>query len=828
MVMMGAQTTGRGGTRRAGLARSLLVTTALATVLPATPSLAQQAAEPAPSIAQLQSEQNFEIPTQPLTDALVAFGQQSGLQVTVDGTVPRGLASSPVSGTMTNARALDQLLSGSGLIFTMSGSTVVIERLETGDEDGAMLLDPISVEGATLGATTEGTGSYTTGSMNTATPIKMSIRETPQAVTVMTRQRMDDQGMSDITDVLRDTPGLTVNYTDGPGRPAILARGFYVDTVMQDGAMASWSSYMPTTKTNLAMFDRVEVVRGATGLMQGAGYPSASVNMIRKRPTRDFHGTVEGSVGHWSTYSGMVDVGGPLMENGDLRARVVAYGLDSESHIDRQDHQNGMFYGIGEADLGDRVTLSFGASYQTDSTDGAWWGGLPVQQNGDAYGFSRNTSFAYDWEYLDQTSQSIFGKVDIDLGGEWTVNLSADQNWSDLDALGSYVRTTYVGTTGTNYTQYWFGDRETNTTNLDAKVQGPFTLFDRKHDFAAGVSLYRFETKDTARGSGVAESVVDLSAFDPAGVFEPAPSTHTESHNIVTQRSGYMVGRFALLDSLKLILGGRLDWYDYNDKSGTSDYQINTNLTKYGGLIYDVDDAHSVYASYTDIFLPQSEVDTAGTVLEPIVGENYEIGIKGEYLNGALNTSLAVFYVEQSNRAMTVADPSTCTASTSCSEAAGVVRSQGVDLELQGSITPDWNIGAGYTYTRTEYIDDPDHTRGTKFDTALPEHMIKLSTMYHLPAPVEGMRIGGSLRWQSGIYEKTYINGIKYEAEQSPYAVVDLVAGYEINENLDAQLNLNNILDTQYYAGLGYDPRWGSMSTYGEPFNAKFTLKYHW
>jgi outer membrane receptor for ferric coprogen and ferric-rhodotorulic acid len=221
-------------------------------------------------------------------------------------------------------------------------------------------------------------------------------------------------------------------------------------------------------------------------------------------------------------------------------------------------------------------------------------------------------------------------------------------------------------------------------------------------------------------------------------------------------------------------------------------------------------------------------VDRGGAVLNPIVGENYEVGVKGEYLEGALNASLAFFLINQSNRATVVDDIATCETATTCYEASGLVRSKGVDLEVQGALTPNWNVGFGYTYTRTEYIDDPDYERGTRFETSLPEHMVKLSTMYRMPSVLEGLRVGGSLRWQSGTYEKTVVDGVAFHAEQSPYAVVDLVAGYQVTDNFDVQLNINNAFDTQYYSSLAYDPRWGSMSSHGEPISAKLKVKYRW
>jgi outer membrane receptor for ferric coprogen and ferric-rhodotorulic acid len=812
---------------RTTFAKSFLVTTALVSAVTVAPTLVAPVAAQGEAVAQVQSERRFDIPAQPLADALVAFGQQSGLQVTVDGAVARGLSSTAVSGTMTADQALDGLLSGSGLVHFIQGTTVVVDR-PVASGDGAMVLDAVTVEGAYLGGPTEGTGAYTTGVMNTATPIGLSIRETPQAVTVMTRQRMDDQGMEDITDVMRDTPGLSVDYTDGPGRPAIMARGFYVASVMQDGVQGNWSSYMPTTKPSLAIYDHVEVVRGATGLMQGAGYPSASVNMVRKRPTADFHGAVEASGGRWNDVSGMADVGGALVGSGKLRVRAVAQGSRSESFRDDQDYQSTTLYGVMEADLGEDTLFTFGVSNQDDETDGAWWGGLPAKQNGDDFGFSRSTSLANDWEYLDQTTRTLFARLDHAITPDWDLSLGVDQSWMEIDSLGTYIRADYSGATPVYASQYWFGGENRSTTNLSLKTDGGFDLLGHRHEVAGGLSYNRTDTTQFSKGSGVLAGTIDPLNWESGAQDKPGNGVYSEFRDVTTQTGGYAVARFTVIDPLKVIIGGRLDWYDFDDKSGTSDFAVDANLTKYGGVVLDLDDHHSVYGSYTDIFLPQNSVDRGGAVLTPIVGENYEVGVKGEYLEGALNASLAFFLINQSNRATVVDDIATCETATTCYEASGLVRSKGVDLEVQGALTPNWNVGFGYTYTRTEYIDDPDYERGTRFETSLPEHMVKLSTMYRMPSVLEGLRVGGGLRWQSGTYEKTVVDGVAFHAEQSPYAVVDLVAGYQVTDNFDIQLNINNAFDTQYYSSLAYDPRWGSMSSHGEPISAKLKVKYRW
>ncbi|RML92398.1 TonB-dependent siderophore receptor, partial [Pseudomonas syringae pv. maculicola] len=227
-----------------------------------------------------------------------------------------------------------------------------------------MELGATEISSDQLGATTEGSGSYTTGAMQTATKLPLTMRETPQAVTVVTRQRMDDQAMTSINDVVRYTPGLFLDQSSGPGRQTYTSRGFDIDNIMYDGLPASYSGYTAGVQPNLAMFDHVEVIRGATGLTTGSGNPSAAINMVRKRPTADPQVSLTGAAGSWDDYRGVFDASGPLNDSRTVRGRIVGSYQDAHSFRDQEKSDHGVFYGVIEADLTDATTATFGLSRQ--------------------------------------------------------------------------------------------------------------------------------------------------------------------------------------------------------------------------------------------------------------------------------------------------------------------------------------------------------------------------------------------------------------------------------------------------------------------------------
>lgn len=666
-----------------------------------------------------------------------------------------------------------------------------------------------------LGATTEGSQSYTTGSMATATKLPLTLRETPQAVTVITRQRMDDQAMTSINDVVKATPGLFLNFASGPGRETYTSRGFDIDNLMYDGIPAGYNGVTVGAQPNLAMFDRVEIVRGATGLVTGAGNPSAAINLIRKRPLDEQKVTLTGAAGSWDDYRGELDASSPLNDSGTWRGRVVTSYRDANGFIDKAKEDHGLFYAVTEADLSEDTTLTLGFSNQKDKTN-YFWGSSMVGLDGHHLNLPRSYNPGTTWENKDQEINTVFAELRQRLANDWKLQINA--NYAEQNALfsGSYQSRWVNNTLARTVYQASYDEDQAG---VDAFASGPFQAFGRTHELVVGASRRIYDM--TTHNYSPYNLNWPLTAGKPDFVHT------TNDRDVTTQDGVYLTTRLSLADPLKLILGARLDWYDYDAHgSNDGDYHVTRNLTRYAGLIYDLDDHHSVYVSYSDIFTPQSDKDSTGTPLKPIVGKNYEVGIKGEYLGGALNASVALFRVDQENRAVAVVVPNCPQAS--CAVASGEIRSQGIDMELQGALTPNWQVGGGYTYARTHTIkDDANPSKVNKqFDTDIPEHLFKLTTSYHLQGALENLRVGGNISWQSRLYNDFQVaDGSTYRLKQGAYAVTDLMAGYKVNQHLDLQLNANNIFDRTYYKSISNSVSYGGDS-YGAPRNMMVTAKY--
>ncbi|NMY96221.1 TonB-dependent siderophore receptor [Pseudomonas proteolytica] len=764
---------------------------------------------------------SFNIAPQPLASALNRLAAQSGLQVIVDGTLVAGKNSLGVVGPKEPEAALAEVLKGSGLTWRATGANSVM--LEKAPESSSTLqLGETAIVGQEMGETTENTGSYTTGAMQTATKLPLTLRETPQSVSVVTRKRMDDKAMTTISDVAQSAPGIFLNNSGGVARPTFSARGFDVDTVMYDGFPTSFLTYLPSSEANLAMYDRVEIVRGATGLAQGAGSPAAAINLVRKRPTHKFQAVLTGSAGSWDDYSSTLDIGGPLNESGTLRARTVLSRQDSKSFRESVESDADLYYGVVDADLTDTTTLTLGAYRQKDYTNYVW-GGLPMARGGGHLGLPRDTFLGHDYEYMNNRTTGYFATLEHGFANDWKLRMAAMQSTTDNDVLASSIW-------GYNRHYLWTQAMEQKERGYDLALSGPFQLLGQEHEFSMGLSKRQLDYRTGNIWERFIDSNVDLFAWDPRGHTKPnivkGPDGRLET---TTQDSLYASTRLRLTEPLSLILGGRLDWYEFESRATpASSYKVTRNLTRYAGLVYDLDANHSVYVSYTDIFKPQTEKGLGGQVIEPILGENYEVGIKGEYFDGALNASLAVFQIDQKNRAQELPDVKGCgpAANSSCHEASGLVRSRGVDLEIQGALTENWQLAAGYTYTQTKYVNDANATlEGQDFNRRLPRQLFKLSTIYSLPGDLQRWRIGGDVYQQSQIRTAGGSGSSAWQNRQGSYTVAGLVAGYKASEQLDLQFNVNNLFDRTYYVSIangGYEP----YDVYGDPRNFKLTARY--
>ncbi|MBD1601373.1 TonB-dependent siderophore receptor [Pseudomonas typographi] len=774
-----------------------------------------------PLAAQAQ-QWTLNIPAQSLGSALQALAQQTGAQVLYNSADADNLQTHAVSGRYGLGESVRQLLQGTGLNYQLDGNTVTVVRAN----DGALQLGPINVNTTGLGATTEGTGSYTTGSTNTATKMNLSLRETPQSVSVMTRQRIDDQKLNRLTDVLEQTPGLNVTYS-GMERFDIYSRGSAITNYQIDGITTiteSQTRTIPQTSMDMALYDRVEVLRGASGLMVGSGDPGGLINLVRKRPTKDFQAYVQAGAGSWDLYRTEADVSGPLTEDGRIRGRLVGAKQTQNSFMDWYGTQRDILYGVVETDLSDTTVLRTGIDYQKMEIDGA--AGVPlIYSNGQRAYYSRSTSVGARWAKDEIETYNYIVNLEQQLPYDWSLNVAA--NYMDIDRstlIGNYLFKD-VGTlpslnqqTGSARADRGKSSADQTQKGLNVTLQGPYDLFNRTHQLVLGFNYGSYKNDHIAYSDGIS----NLFNFNTWDNYLPRGTTFTPSFTMQTkylQRGAFVANQFKVTDAVSVILGARTSdfSYDYNltyfssVAPSSSKKREHGQVSPYAAVVYDLTPEQSVYVSYTDIFQPQSYQDRTGAVLEPVTGSNYEAGWKGEFLDGRLNAAVAVYRVERDNLADVDTGYYVPGTTTQAYKNIDGATTKGYDVEVTGQVAPGWNVTGSFTHSVTK---DQD---GDRAMTSLPADMLKLWSTYKLRGDWDKLTVGGGLNWNGPTYAKFG----QYKVGEGDYTVFNSMARYQVSKHLATTLNFNNIFDKNYLASVK-----GAQGLYGEPRNFMVNVRY--
>ncbi|MFK3683177.1 TonB-dependent siderophore receptor [Pseudomonas sp. NPDC088890] len=772
--------------------------------------------------AQVQQSTRFEITPGPLGTALSEFASAAGVTLSFASEQTQGLSSPGLQGTFSVEEGLARLLAGSGLQASRQSNGGYVLLPAASAANGAMELMPLSISGKAPGATTEGSGSYTTESSSSSTRLNLSLKETPQSVTVLTRQRMEDQKLDTLTDALDATAGITViRESIGADSTPYLSRGFAISNYEIDGVPTS--SRMDNYTQNTAMYDRVEVVRGATGLISGLGNPSATINLIRKRPTQAPQVLLSAEAGSWDRYGLSVDVGGALNEAGNVRGRFVADQKDQHAWIDRFNQEISTLYGISELDLSESTLLTLGFSHQVTHANAPMRTGFPLfTTTGALTDIKRSFNSSPDWSYYDRKQSSLFTSIEQHFANGWSGKLEYSHARNDYDTVATYMTGDIDAATGAGaflMPTRWQASPEQD--NLDAYLTGAFPFLGREHELITGVTLSRIEERGTAnyggwqrRGTydGDIDNIYTWNGQAP----KPRFTKIGESDLTETQYAAYLTSRWHLTDAASLILGTRV--VDWNRETTNRIYGGATTKTErtetgivipYAGLVYDLDDTWTAYASYTQIFNPQNANirDVSGSPLDPQEGTGYEIGLKAGFYEGRLNASLALFRVEQDNLAVADGDnlqPNNFQAY----RAESGTTSEGAELELNGEIREGWQLTGGYSYSVS--FDDDDK----RIVTEIPRNSVKLFTTYRLPGALDKLTVGGGVNWQSETGYNT-----SYATTQSSYALTSLMARYQISPSLSATLNVNNLFDKEYYSTT-------AAGLYGAPRNFMTTLRY--
>jgi len=665
-------------------------------------------------------------------------------------------------------------------------------------------------------------GKYTVNeNIDTATGLGLSLLETPQSVSIITAQRITDQAFSSINEVVAQTVGLSAKQVDST-RNTFSARGFDIDKYQIDGVPMAWSLAGDSgeTITDVSIYERIEVVRGATGLLTGAGDPSASINLVRKHATAtELTGDLNAGIGSWNNKFVTADVSSALTVDGKVRARLVAKkeAGDSFMHIAAEDKT--VLYGVIDADLTDNTLVSFGSSYQDNQPEGSTWGGLAAWfTDGTRTNWDPAVTSSANWTYWQSTNANTFANLQHNFSNGWQGKISFNHNKNTADTkllyvYGSLDKQTGIGLEPWPYKSSGFSKQS----SLDLQLKGDFELIGRSHEFVVGALKSKQEAEtDTYQQTSGYVGVGNFYQWDGRYPEPTFSATGARQEDVETEQDGYYAAtRLTLVDNLKLIAGGRLSSWQREGSSWGVDanYGDDSVFVPYAGLMYQLTPDHNLYVSQTEIFKPQNARDVTGNYIDPVTGTNRELGLKSALLNGAIQTSIAVFQVQQDNLAQNTNVPFADRPIEMIYAAADGVESTGFELEVIGQISDVWNVSAGYSQFKAE------DANGTEVNTDHPRKKLNIFTTYNISPLVSGLEIGGGISWEGSQYSGV---GAKI-LTQDAFSLVNLMARYSVSEQFSVQLNVDNLFDETYFSQIGFFEQYG----YGSPRNVSLGVTYN-
>lgn len=760
------------------LARTLLASALLAASLPSMAQATEAASE------QQQARYSFSIAAQPLLDALGEFTATTGIAVLR--TADESLASPApaVKGEYSAEQALQILLQGSGLSFSRSSeSTYTLLR----PTSAGMALPETSIQARGSQSAYGPVSGYVATAASSASKTDTPIIETPQSISVVTREQMTDTHAQTLRSALGYTAGVIATEGSDMTTDTFVLRGFQIaGSTFRDGMRYMGNIYDGTQETY--GLERVEVLRGASSVLFGQAAPGGIINAISKLPTRDELHESRAEAGSNDRYQLATDHGGALSDT--LSYRFVALERESDTMVDHVPDDRTYVAPSLTWQPNDATSLTLLASYQKSRS--AYVYGLPasgtISSNPNGH-ISRHTFLGEPgYDKAEITAWDIGYRFEH----AFTDDLKLRQNLRYFEAENTMPSSWIGGYTDASQSTVSRGaqDREDHSRNsvLDTQLEARFHGERLEQTVLAGVD-YGKRYHNTERYN---RTLTSLNLFDPVygGTLGTAIPAYTASSRTTTEQTGlYLQDQFKFDDKWVLLLGGRQDWAHVNQDYLFVPYKRQTDadaFTKRAGLVYLADNGLAPFVSYSESFEPQAGSDRSGKAFDPTEGEQYELGIRYQPPGSNALYSAAIFQLTKSNVLTT--DP----VDTTYSVQTGEIRARGIELEAKAEIGAQLSLTAAYAYTEAEVTKSNSGTEGQK-SGGMPRNMASLWADYHF-----GQVGPGELRAGAGVRYVDEIPGLFNTSLVAPsYTLVDAMLGYEVGP-WDLSLNVSNLTDEDY------------------------------
>ncbi|WP_039051638.1 TonB-dependent siderophore receptor [Bordetella avium] len=781
---------------------------------------------------------SYDIAAGPLAEALTRYAQARGVVLSFEPSRLRGLSSPGLKGEYGVAEGFARLLAGSGMQARQGADRVW--TIHAAPQHGTQTLAPIAV--TTMDSALMPTVGYVAKASMTATKTDTPLIETPQSVSVVTREQIREQGAHTLNQVLRYTAGVTPESRGATATrlDQFTVRGFSASSYLDGMRVFGGRDALP--QVDAYRLERVDIIKGPSSVLYGQGGPGGVVNQVSKRPLDERLNEIELQAGNFHHRRVNMDFGGPIDEGGEFLYRLTgsAYGADGQV-----EHTKEKRYFIAPAFTwrpNADTSLTLLANFQRDPDMGSY-GALPAMRTVLSAPDGRKLpSNFYDgdanFEESDRRSHSL-GYV---FEHRFNDTVKVSQSLRYLHSEGVYrsvygASTNYYGYTGPDYRYQKRAsiatDVDVDALTLDNNLQANFNTGPLAHTLLFGFDYQHVRT-NTLAGYGTAPS---LDVFNPDNSMTIAVPAYSSDQTQRQVQTGLYAQDQIKLDRLSLVLGGRYDWartHTGTDNLATGRHSSSAlaaeAFTGRAGVIYNFDNGLAPYASYSESFEPQSGAGWNNSPFKPIKGKQYEMGLKYQPPGSNTLITLAAFDIRRSNMLTTDPDPSHMCGTGRCNVQAGEVRTQGFELEGKAEPLRGLSVTAAYTYLDNRYEKANPNAVGFnlqgKRPYGVPEHQASVWTRYQLQeGPLAGLGVGAGVRYLGSSW------GNDKNTFKVPSAtLVDLMLDYDLGrltaslKGMQVALNVSNLFNKEYVASC-YDDSW---CWYGYQRSVKASLRYRW
>lgn len=626
-----------------------------------------------------------------------------------------------------------------------------------------------------------------------ATRTDTSIHETPQSISVVSKDVVEDLGATRLQDALDYAGGVgRANNFGGQGLTTFTVRGFTTGEFYRNGFPINRGyPNMPDANT----IERLEVLRGPATMLYGRGDPGGTFNVVSKQPLAERTVTLGSQLNDQGMKRGTLDASGPLDEEGRLAYRLNVVGEGGDTF---RDHVETERYGVTPVitwQATDDTKVTFEGDFMRNNH--------PLDRGLTRFPNQRGTP-SRDTFWGDKDAGKLHNdnnmaqlRFEHALSDNWT--LGGGFQWLDGSLKGNAIEANGSGSLGADgrTLQRNFNYRKLEWTDKDYQLNltGHFSTGGFDHTLLTGIEYEDYDYKSIIQRSSAVAGTYPIDIFDPVyGQTRPA-LTRTPTHdkeNLKTY-AAFVQDQVALTERLKVLAGARFERFehDYQNYVGKSWQAADNAVTPRVGVIYDLTDTVAVYADAARSFKPNTGASREGGGFAPEKGKSYEMGIKWEALDRQLSVDAAIYQIEKKNVLTT--DP----VDNTFSVAAGQVRSRGFDLNVAGNLTPEWRVIGGYAYVDAEVTRDNTLRSGTRLMN-IPRNSFSLLNVYEFQdGALKGLGLGAGGKYVDQRAGQTANTAFSMDA----YTVVDLLGYYKVNEHVRLNLDVKNLFNREYEEG---------------------------